>query len=480
VTEVVERALAVLRTAAPDGLLVGGCVRDWLLSRAIKDLDVAIPIPAAELAPPHDDPGAESRVVTDRIQAVGRQVAASLGGAFFWLKQGMGVARVVLAGSSPLQIDVVPLEGSVEADLRRRDFTINAMAVPVADGFRSRSAVIDPTGGMADLAERRLRLAAPDALERDPLRCLRAFRFRATLGFEFDAATQSALRSAAPGLARISGERIRDELFAVLESAASTEVVGELLAHDLISPWSQTLDASVRGPGTTPPDRSRGLPGLRVAEELEWWLRERAPELGCYEDVEATLSSRITPPRSRRALLRLAALASGSGTRAPEIARTLALSSDESRVLARAVAGADALAVACPLPGRGRLRFWQRWEPGAVEAALLSLDRDEPVAAVDPGSATGTKLEAARGKGQPTSVGEALLADLLERRLRPRAPLLTGVEVMAILDLPPGPEVGRVMQQLEEHRADGQLSTAEGARSWLQQQRSDGEKHQTD
>lgn len=470
-TGIVEQALAEIRTAAPDGLLVGGCVRDWLLDRPIKDLDVAIPVTGGETGPGSGERLAGQQPTTERIQRVGRRVANSLDGAFFWLKEGMGVARVMLPGTPPLQIDVVPLEGSLEADLRRRDFTINAIAVRVTDGFRAGAPVIDPTGGMADLADRRLRLAAPDALERDPLRCLRAFRFRATLGFSFDEETETALRTAAPGLERISGERIRDELFALLETPVSTEVVGELLAHGLISPWSPALAASARGVGGEQAGALPATAGLTVARELERWLSERAPKLGFCKDLARTLDSMITPPRSRRALLRLSALASGAGPRVPEIARTLAMSSEESRVLARAVAGADALETACPLPGRGRLRFWQQWEPGAVEAALLAIARAGEGTRGDRGGTDASPDQRSVATEQPTSVEEALLTDLLERRRRPKAPLLTGSDVMEILSLPPGPEVGRVMQRVEERRADGLLRTADEARTWLRSQR---------
>ncbi len=131
------------------------------------------------------------------------------------------------------------------------------------------------------------------------------------------------------------------------------------------------------------------------------------------------------------------------------MARTLALSGDETRILTRAVEGAAALSDAWPLPGRGYLRFWQRWEPGAVEAVLLALaERDR----------------------RPTRESEALehlLNDLLERRLRPRPPLLSGEEVMALAKIPRGPEVGRLLQRIEEQRADGVLKTPEDARRWL-------------
>jgi tRNA nucleotidyltransferase/poly(A) polymerase len=472
VTGIVDRALVELRAAAPDGVLVGGCVRDWLLERPIKDLDVAVPV-AEERRREGSEPAAEHRLRSARIQEVGRSIANSLGGAFFWLKEGMGVARVVVSGASPLQIDVVPLEGSLEADLRRRDFTINAMAVPIADGFSAAATVIDPIDGRTDLANRRLRLASPDALMRDPLRCLRAFRFRATLGFTFAEGTEVSLRTAAPGLKGISGERIRDELFTLLETPLSTQVMGELLAHDLVAPWSPALAASARGVTAEQQEEVPALAGLSVARALDGWLSDRSPELAWSADLDRTLSERITTPRSRLALLRLAALASLSGSETQELARTLALSAQEGRVLRRAVAGSRALAEAWPLPGRGRLRFWQEWEPGAVEAALLALSEarclDDSKAALTSGS------RGPRSEAEPTTVLEALLADLLERRLRPVPPLLAGSEVMTILSLPPGPVVGWYLQRVEERRADGLLSTAEEAWEWLREQRQTGQ-----
>ena len=75
---------------------------------------------------------------------------------------------------------------------------------------------------------------------------------------------------------------------------------------------------------------------------------------------------------------------------------------------------------------------------------------------------------------QLTTVLEELLADLLERRLRPLPPLLAGEEVMAMLQLAPGPEIGRWLQQVEERRADGLIRTAEEARDWLRSQPQSG------
>ena len=102
---------------------------------------------------------------------------------------------------------------SLEEDLARRDFTINAMAYdPVA------ATIVDPHGGRADLAARLLRAVGDPAarFREDGLRVLRALRFAAVLELDLDPATEAAIPSALPSLARVSAERVRDELLKLL------------------------------------------------------------------------------------------------------------------------------------------------------------------------------------------------------------------------------------------------------------------------
>src|SRR5262249_48648881 len=122
--------------------------------------------------------------------------------------------------------------------------------------------------------------------------------------------------------------------------------------------------------------------------------------------------------------------------------------------------GCQVLRQASPDAGHERLRFFQRWEPGTVEAALLAV-------------AAGRAENAVEGQPAPTSRGPLIdmLGEFLERRLRPVPPLLTGNYVMTILRLAPGPAVGQYLQQVEERRADGELRTAEEARAWLRERR---------
>src|SRR5262249_46092395 len=106
---------------------------------------------------------------------------------------------------------------TLDGDLAARDFTVNALAVPVRALLRERrAAIVDPTGGLADLRARRLRVSHPGALDEDPLRGLRGVRLEAALGLRLTPATARAIRTAAPQLARVAIERVRDELLALL------------------------------------------------------------------------------------------------------------------------------------------------------------------------------------------------------------------------------------------------------------------------
>ncbi len=166
--------------------LVGGAVRDRLLGRQVTDLDVAVAGDAEEAA---------------------RRFAAAEDGPVFPLSEEFGAWRV-LSRDRETTFDFSPLQGAtIEEDLSRRDFTVNAMAQPLAGGER-----IDPHGGARDLEGRVLRVVGPRAYEDDPLRPLRLARFAAELGFTPEPETERLTRAAAPRLSEPSPERVFTEL----------------------------------------------------------------------------------------------------------------------------------------------------------------------------------------------------------------------------------------------------------------------------
>jgi putative nucleotidyltransferase with HDIG domain len=151
-------------------------------------------------------------VVRDDPAEVARALARAGGGASFALSEQLGAWRVVARDGS-WQIDVEPLRGeTLEADLKQRDFTVNAVAQSL-DG----SQTFDPLGGLDDLARRLLRTASPRAFADDPLRALRLVRLATTLSLEPDGEALAQARASAAALASVSPERVFAELKAIVD-----------------------------------------------------------------------------------------------------------------------------------------------------------------------------------------------------------------------------------------------------------------------
>ena len=192
-----------LRAVSPAGGLyvVGGYVRDRLLGRATRDVDVV--------------GGGDPRAVANRL---GR----ALGGHVFALSQEHGAWRVTLpslAGGVE-QVDVAAMRGSIQHDLAERDFTINALAVPPDGGE-----LLDPFDGVGDLDARTVRLVSPDAVHSDPIRVLRAVRHAVELDFTLDGGSAAVITRDARLVDRTAGERQRDELMRVFDTARGADGV---------------------------------------------------------------------------------------------------------------------------------------------------------------------------------------------------------------------------------------------------------------
>ncbi len=195
--------------------VVGGPVRDFLLGRPVRDADLIIEdrIPGAALELAREAlPGA-------RVVAHGR---------FGTVRIDLPDARIDLATvrsehyAHPGALPIVAA-GSLDDDLRRRDFTVNALAVPLTPRARAgRPAVIDLAGGQEDLAARTLRVLHDRSFHDDPTRALRAARLAARLGFSLSRGSRAALRDALRdgAFGRVSGDRLRRELEKIFDDGA--------------------------------------------------------------------------------------------------------------------------------------------------------------------------------------------------------------------------------------------------------------------
>ena len=219
--------------------LVGGAVRDAVLKKQVKDLDLAV----------EGGPDFAARV---------RKLAYRLRASSFALDEERQVYRLTQR-STGLQLDISPFQGKdLNEDLMRRDFTVNAIALPLTPGFRpvpdkktglfampavKQADLIDPAGGWKDLKAGVIRVVGPKALTEDPLRLLRAFRFSAGLGFKIEPATLKLIKRHSALITKSAPERIHDELLLILASPAAAERTKELYAAGLLTAIVPELEA---------------------------------------------------------------------------------------------------------------------------------------------------------------------------------------------------------------------------------------------
>ena len=198
----VHNIINTLEEAGYEAYAVGGCVRDSILGREPDDWDIttsARPEEMKRLFPRTVDTGIKHGTVTVLLGGEGFEVTT------------YRIDGTYEDGRHPAE---VTFTANLKEDLRRRDFTINAMA------YNDRSGLVDLYDGLADMEKRVIRCVG-DARERfdeDALRMLRAVRFSAQLGYRIDEATGEAVRALAPNLQKISAERIQAELVKLVTS----------------------------------------------------------------------------------------------------------------------------------------------------------------------------------------------------------------------------------------------------------------------
>jgi tRNA nucleotidyltransferase/poly(A) polymerase len=323
--------------------VVGGAVRDEALGRELVDLDVACRKP----------------------REAAREYAKRSGGDPFPLSERHGAWRVALEAGRT--VDFTPLRDGIEDDLATRDFTINAIAVPLVGGEE-----VDPHGGRADLDAKLIRAVSPSVFTDDPLRLLRAVRLEDELGFVLEQETERLVREQAALVTKPARERALSEL----------------------------VRLSVEG-------------------------YRRADEVGLLAPLGGS-SAGLDRPLVDRPAFRLVAVF-GEGLRQFPV-------SNETKRYAHKLLHAERPADGSP---RSIHRFRRGTEPWADDALVF--------------------------------VGAPELEEALRkaRESEPAEPLLRGDE----LGLPPGPEIGRLLELIAEERAAGTISTREEALELVERER---------
>ena len=408
---------------------VGGGLRDILMGRKVKDFDFALSGGSEELP---------------------AEFAEAVEGSCFWLDRQRCQSRVVRKNDNGILVfDFAPLRGSdIMDDLLLRDFTINALALPLGDGNES---VIDPLRGLTDLHLKTIRSCSEASFVDDPLRLLRALRFAATLGFAVEPGTWRQLCDKAHLLQAVAPERIRDELFQVLTAPGVGASLAKLAEAGLLAeifPAGLFLEDSGQ---TGSNDR------VSIGTRIESAVVVEQIAAGCVFEKVATelhryLCREIESQVSLVSLLKLAAFL--GETEKPEqltvtLAERLRIGGKAGRILGLLCGRAESLfARLGRIPTRRSMyRFFADREPAGIVLLIHGLAR-----------------------GYLSGELAVELAEFYFREFPSISEdmLLTGNEIMAILGVGQGCRVGEAVERLKDAESAGLVNNKEEARAFLE------------
>jgi len=458
--------------------LVGGAIRDLFLGRPIgEDFDF---------------------VAAGGVSDLAKELAATTGGHAFSLNDSFGTWRAVLKmGKKKFEVDFSPRQGGdILDDLKQRDFTINSLGLSVEEIFGQKSPlIIDPLHGLSDLHHRVLRANSEESLVRDPLRMLRAFRLIHSLGLKIEENTLEMIQKNKKLILHSAWERIRSEFFAALSETQAGHFLRDLHQSGLmevIFPEVQGWESFAQGIHHESPLWEHAVRTVEAGEIIFAHFQELYPS---YARLLENHFSAITEEGiSRASLFKFVALFHDSGkpgTRSlsPDgqfvrfldhdqegqrinfiIAQRMKLSRKSVRIiseLTRQHMRILSLAKTEEVTPRAKYRFFRDLGKEGIDAVLLALSDGLASNDIKLGWPMEQELPAGDLR-RIKEVAEELLRYYYEEFLpRPPRPLLDGREVMEALSLPPGEEVGRLLDRLREAEITGVVRTREEALEFL-------------
>lgn len=467
--EVLTRVQIVAQSRGLACYLVGGFLRDQLLGRPLRYLNVDLAVARGALA-------------------ISRHLATDLQGPFVPLDEAAGCARVTVTREGKrIELDVSDFRAAtLEADLGRRDFTINAIAVTLEDWLRTPHdphPLIDPLQGRDALAQRQLLACFPGTFEEDPVRILRAFRFVAQLEFTLDPASLPLMSRGVAFLSRVSGERIRDELIAIFETdraALAFRSLNDLGALDVVFPELSSGRGLEQGDFHHLDVLGHQLEAVAQADQFLANFAEFSE--GLREPLATYCTQQLVERRSRKSLIKLAGLLHDVGkpmrrtvepdgeiwflgheqagaALAAEIVKRLRLSNREAEMVCQIVLHhlrPGFLSREQQLTRRAIYRFFKELGDNGP-GCLLTWWADRL-------ATRGTKSRLDQIDQQRARLEELLNAYFFQAEEVVRPPrLVDGNRLMATFHLPPGPLIGELLASVEEAQAEGRIRTSEEA-----------------
>lgn len=413
--------------------LVGGCIRDAMLGRIIRDLDLTL--------------------LGDGLRFA-EALAARLRSPFVPLYDANRTGRVVL--HRRYTIDIASFKGAtLEEDLSKRDFTVNAMAVKLLDALDGYPSMIDPCNGAKDLASKQLKAISSDSFQEDPLRMLRAHRLASQYNLDIIPETMTWINEYKEGLSNLPGERVRHEIILMLNMRSTVDRIYAMIETGL---WG-VLFPEWKGQGKIALVRKLERTDRLIARDVFF------KDYGLYLHLPQYAAD-FTRDRSSLWILRLSSFVLHlirEKSRAEEYtivdraANRLKLSNRESLVLHQLTLGAKRL-----------LETFSGRVPNDVELCrILGSAKEET-----PGVAL---LALAHGFGA-TSETLPEVGNVVDRLLKlynryrivqAEGLLLNGMDIMSDLKISEGPDIGRMLDILENIQILHDIQTKEEARKLL-------------
>jgi poly(A) polymerase len=452
--------LTLLHSNLPSGLrnttyLVGGYIRDRIMGYIPDDIDLVVEGQAREAA---------------------HLVASILSGSVIELDPSRSIYRVVLNGR---HIDLEGAgTGNLMGNLEKRDFTINALVLPLSDSLNTnwQKCILDPYDGLGDIRSQIVRAVSRTAMEDDPLRCLRAFRIAGKLGFTIEPGTLAQIRQSAHLIKRCAGERIWEELAEILSLEKASSLLrlmdSETALFESIFPEIIPLKGLQQG-GFHQEDA--WVHSLNTLECVESLIIDppMAPQTFAY------LQEKLAGSRTRLTVFKLAALLHDIGKpncqvqKSPgrfsfhghdqvggqivsPIAHRLKMSNREAdllKVLVKEHMAPLTLYTSSPT-ARALRRLFLRLGQDTVGVLLLSL-----------ADYMATRNESNEAIEAYRDYVSGVLSTFITRgdEYTKRAALLNGYEIAEILDTKPSPIIGQAIEALADAEFDGIIATKEQA-----------------
>jgi poly(A) polymerase len=394
---------------------------------------------------------------------------------------------VIREAGETVTVDFARLRGAdITGDLRERDFTINSMALSVASLFQEDSPEIhDPLGGRVHLQKKVLQADGNAAFDQDPLRILRAIRFSRALNFRIEDTTKSLMLGKARLLTTVARERVKSELFAILNLPGADHAIQELaglnIMHYLL-PELQQVPAVQQGL------RKYSLPTVEcLASMLDH--PERISEqyaAGIQEYLHEYIEDGVI---TRRALLLCAGLlcdraALSANSAADDGSASVPSREQDSRRINQATSrqlllGRKAQRVLDTIAAHYAriLKLAELEEVPATAAGRMVYDMEEAPLEVLLLALADTQ---ARRPAKQSAAGESRVRRLAEKIMEivfsssaanSYRPLITGEDVMDAMNLPPGEAVGKILREIHDGERSGMFNSREEVMEWLKKKK---------